>query len=283
MTVPLRLQDAVDRVGKSLNLTTVDATAYVQLCMAGPSKVSDVASALQVHRNDIYRSLERLSERSLVEMTLEKPARYIATDPRKVLDMELEGRLATLDQMRASRQRTTTLLQELQSEASSPAHTTYRVIQGRQEISAQRRRMIQEARHEIVSVSTHAPDVMISEYDGSFDALLSRKDERDAPTVRALFAIAPGTRAPLDAAKAYSKLEVRSFSSDRIVRFTLKDDHELLLNVVNDPGRALHAPDEVALLTTARGLVDAERIFFDQCWRDASPLDAPLARERPAP
>jgi len=273
----LKLQDAVDHVSQSLKLSAVDAAAYVQLCMSGPSKVSDMAQALSVHRNDVYRSLERLSTRGLVETTLEKPARYVAVDPRKVFDAELEGRLATLDQMRTSRAHTTKLLQDLQHEVAGPEHTSYRIIQGRQDISAQRRRMIQEARHEIVSVSTHAPDIVLSEYDGSFDALLARKD--GGPRMRALMAVTPEARSHLDAAGAYPRLEVRSFASERIVRFTLIDDRELLLNVVNDSGRSLYAPDEVALLTTARGLVDAERIFFDQCWGQAQPV--PLAPVRP--
>ena len=62
-----------------------------------------MTTALKVHRNDVYRSLERLSARGLVETTLEKPARYVATDPRKVFDAELEGRLATLETMKTSR------------------------------------------------------------------------------------------------------------------------------------------------------------------------------------
>ena len=274
MTAALKLQDAIDHVRDSLKLSAVDAAAYVQLCMSGPSKVSDMATALSVHRNDVYRSLERLGGRGLVETTLEKPARYLATDPRKVFDAELEGRLATLDQMRASRSHTTRLLQDLQSEVASPEHTSYRIIQGRQEIGSQRRRMIQEARREIVTVSTHAPDVVLAEYDGSFDAILARVKEAGGPLVRTLLAVTPEVRAHLEpAASAGPRLEMRHFASDPIVRFTLVDDRELLLNVVNDAGRSLYAPDEVALLTTARGLVDAERIFFDQCWRQAQPVD----------
>src|SRR5581483_7158326 len=131
-----------------------DAAVYVKLCVAGPWKVSDLAEALEVHRNDVYRSLERLGARGLVETTLESPARYTAADPLKVLDLEIEARLAALEALKSSRQRTTDLVKALQCDAQGPQKTVYRILQGRQEISAARRKLIAGARHEVLALTT---------------------------------------------------------------------------------------------------------------------------------
>jgi hypothetical protein len=264
------MQDVIAHAGEALGVSAPDAATYMHLCVSGPSKVSEVADALHVHRNDVYRSLDRLTARGLVSTTLEKPARYIATDPREFLDVELSARLAALDELKDARERATSLLEELQATESSPEKATYRVVQGRQEIGRERRRMLAEARDEILFMSTFPHTLVLGEFDGTTDALLARKD--DGPAARFLLSIPPAVQKHLDTLLAHPRLEARRFDEPQDVRFLLVDDRELLLNVVNDSGHSLYAPSEVALLTSARGLVDAERLFFEQSWAQGTPV-----------
>ncbi len=278
----LRLNDAVDHVRETLNVSAGDAAVYVKLCVAGPWKVSDLAEALEVHRNDVYRSLERLGARGLVETTLESPARYTAADPLKVLDLEIEARLAALEALKSSRQRTTDLVKALQCDAQGPQKTVYRILQGRQEISAARRKLIAGARHEVLALTTSPHAIAIAEFDGTLDAILAPGEER--PEMRFLLNVPEETLLRAGLLPARPGLEVRHLPTDRAVHFLIVDGKEIVLSVVEDPSRSLYAPDDVALHTSAPGLLEAERVFFEQCWANAARYPgAPGERPAPAP
>lgn len=276
----LRIQDAVEHVRETLNVSAVDAATYVKLCVGGPWKVSDLADAMEVHRNDVYRSLERLGARGLVETTLESPARYTAANPLRVLDLELEARMAALEALKASRERTTDLVRSLQREAQGPQKTVYRILQGRQEISAARRKLIAGAKEEILGLSTSPHAVAIAEFDGTLDALLAQVGGK--PRMRLLLNVPQETLDHANLSSSRDNLEVRHLPTDRAVHLLIVDGSEILLSVVEDPSRSLYAPDDVALLTTASGLLEAERVFFEQCWASAQASPSAPAQEEEA-
>jgi hypothetical protein len=272
----LRLQDASEHVQETLGLSPPDAATYVQLCLAGASKVSDLASALGLHRNDIYRSLDRLAGRGLVDTTLERPARYLARDPLRAFEQELADQLAEVEAMRQEREATMDLLRALAAPTHAPTRPSYEIIQGRQQISAARRRMLAEAQHEILLMTTSPHDILLAEFDGFADALAARAKD-GGPPMRALMTLPEDLRARSAEILAYPSLEIRHLSDARLVRLLMTDSRELLLNVLNDQGHALHAPEEVALLTTAPGLLEAERIFFEHAWGGGARVRTPRA------
>jgi sugar-specific transcriptional regulator TrmB len=273
----VKLEEAVGHVSAALQLSTVDAAAYVRLCMGGPRKVSEIAAAMGVHRNDVYRSLERLAARGLVETTLENPARYLASDPLLALDGELDGRLSALSALQARRERIVELVGAMTADAEEPASADYRVIQGRQEIASARRDLIASAKREVLWLSTTGHALAAAEFDGTLETVLGRAggvrmrialDATDEELARTgLVAGAP-------------RVEVARFATPSPVELLIVDDDRLLLSVVHDPSRALYAQGDVAFLTEAGGLIDAQKVFFEQCWAVAEqPGQAPA---RPA-
>src|SRR5437879_6161205 len=138
----LRLQDAIQHVSENLQIGPSDAAVYVQLCIGGPAKVSDLAEALHLHRNDVYRMAERRLSRGLIQTTVERPARYAAVDPEKVFDHEIGSRMAAVEALRSSRSEIASILTSLQLQGTKPTNGTYRVIQGRPEIYSQRDALI---------------------------------------------------------------------------------------------------------------------------------------------
>jgi sugar-specific transcriptional regulator TrmB len=61
-----------------LGLTSIQARVYLALARLGPLKILEISKQSKVSRTDVYRTLTRLHELSLVEQMIEVPTRYRA-------------------------------------------------------------------------------------------------------------------------------------------------------------------------------------------------------------
>lgn len=259
----LRLQDAIDHVRNDFQLSPADAAVYVQLCVGGPAKVSDLADAMGLHRNDVYRTAERLAARGLLQTTLERPVRYMAVEPGKAFDAEIEARLSAIEALRTSRKEISQILAQVQAKAAQPKNV-YKVIQGRNEIYAARNQMIREATRSIEWATTFAPAVCMADVGGALEAMMEKAAE--GVSVRALVRSTPETREKLRPLAEHPNATIRHIEPPGVVRFFITDDSQILMWVVNADPASYYARDEVAILANAPGFIHAERLFFDQAW-----------------
>lgn len=265
--VNLRIKDAVDRVQADLELPAPDAALYVHLCTAGPAKVSDLAEALHVHRNDVYRTTERLVQRGLVQTTMERPARFVAVSPDLVFDHEISNRLAMIDNLRKSRNDVMQLIEQLHSASPNPPKSVYKILQGRPAIYAQRDLMIANARESVIWVSSHLNAIHHADVDGTLDIMFERA--KSGIDFRMLLRTTPEAASRLAPLRELPNVAAREFLCDVPIRFTIVDDNELLMWVVDDPSDSLYAENEVAMYTTASGFVGAQRQFMATAWENA--------------
>jgi len=262
----LRLDDAVQRVRRQLSLDESEASLYVRLCVGGPAKVSDLSDVLGLHRNEVYRMAERLVSRGLVVTTDERPARIQAVPPETAFDAALTARLARVEALKRSRQEIATLVQQLDArggEGAAAPKSTYKLLRGRPEIYRERAFMLESAGATIDWASTFPEAVRLAAEAGQLATLAKRAKE--GVRVRMLVAETPDARARL-APLVAAGVEVKWLDQHGLVRFSLVDDRELLMFVVNAPSVSLQAEDEVAIHTTAAGFAHAQRVFFDAAW-----------------
>lgn len=263
----LRISDAVERVKTDLQLSAPDAAVYVHLCTAGPAKVSELADALHVHRNDVYRTAERLVQRGLVQTTMERPARFIAVAPGEAFDHEIAQRLATIDQLRRSRTEVMALVEQLHALTPAPPKGIYKILQGRPAIYAQREAMIQGARKSVAWVASTLNAIPHADVGGAVDLMIERA--RQGVAFQLLLRSTPESASRLADLRALPQVEAREFACDTPVRFVIVDDTELLMWVVDDPSESLYAENEVAMYTTASGFVHAQRQLVQTAWSAA--------------
>ena len=64
-----------------------DAELYVYLALNGPKKAKDISSALKIYERKIYRTLKKLQNRNIVNVTLEIPAIFSVISLDKLLDL----------------------------------------------------------------------------------------------------------------------------------------------------------------------------------------------------
>ena len=93
-----------------LGLTSIQARTYLGLAKFGPQKISVISKQSKVARLDIYRSLAKLQELSLVEEIVETPVKYRAVSLDKGIGSLLERRAQEYNKLRKSTQ---VLLQSL--------------------------------------------------------------------------------------------------------------------------------------------------------------------------
>lgn len=275
MMGPLRLQETIATVGGALGLGEAEAAIYVHLCVTGPAKAGDLARALDIHRNEVYRSASRLVERGVVETTLERPSRYAAVDPTAVFETQIASRLASVEALKHARDRVSPLLAQMQVGASAPAKSTYKVVQGRAEVLALRDRLVGTAQRSLDWATTFGASLQFTDLASGVE-LLHRRVAEDGIALRALVRTNDAGWRRLAALETLPRARVRELDLERTVRFVIVDGTDLLMWVVNDPSDAPHAKDEVAIHTTAPGFVQAESVFFEQTWsraRTRTPTD----------
>ena len=236
--MPSRSDAAIAQLRAQLGLADEEAALYLHLCLAGPSKASEISAALRVHRNEVYRTAERLGARGLVRVGDERPARYAAVPLEEVLERETQQRVEAIESLRRTRQELETLVAAMHG-GPAAGQTTYKVLRGRPEIYNVRRMMIGSATTSLDWATSFAAALDIWERTGEMD--LVRKRVQDGLRLRAL--VPEGERLAR-VAESFGGLpgaQFRVLHAQGLVRFLVADERELLMFVVNDGTSSLDA------------------------------------------
>jgi sugar-specific transcriptional regulator TrmB len=77
----------------NLGFTKTDAQIYVYLTTEGPQKASNIAEALNMHRQQLYRSLKKLQNKGIVNASLKYPVQFSAVLFEKILDLLIKAKM----------------------------------------------------------------------------------------------------------------------------------------------------------------------------------------------
>ena len=98
----LSLERALDTL-MSLGLTQTEAQAYVFLAKRGPHNGKELANALRITKQQLYRSLRKLRAKGMVNASPQRPAQFSAVSLQKVLELFLKAKMEQAKALRASR------------------------------------------------------------------------------------------------------------------------------------------------------------------------------------
>lgn len=273
----MKIQEIVDRL-TILGLDQGEAAVYVHLSMMGPSKASDVAAALRMHRTETYRTLQNLVQRGFASATLSRPQRFQAAPPERLFQEILSAQQARSENIQRAQLDIGPALGALRSQTGLPSSkNTFKVLQGRREIYAVLERMARDAHQSIRALSTHEGAVAMGDLSGILELVGRRADE--GVEVRLILRTTPATRSRLLAMPDAGRLSLRHLDTDRIIRFVLQDETALLLWVVSDPSTRLTSEEDVAIWTDAVDFVGTQSVLFDAVWREAKDVRTLAASE----
>lgn len=266
----LKLQEIIDRL-TVLGLDQDQAAVYVHLSMMGPSKASDVAAALRMHRTETYRTLQDLVQRGFASSTLSRPARFQASPPEALFQEILAAQQTRNENIERARTEIAPALTTLrQQEGGTLSKNSFKVLQGRREIYSVFERLLREAQRTVRILTTHEGELGMADMAGLLDLLGRRAEE--GVDMRLLLRATPAAQAKLALLSKGAQVEVRHLDSDRIMRFALADDNALLIWVVSDPSSRLTSEDDVAVWTDATDFVGTQSVLFDAAWREGKDL-----------
>jgi sugar-specific transcriptional regulator TrmB len=87
-----------------LGFKEVDAEVCLFLVRMGPKKEKDIADSLRLKKQQIYRSLNRLKNKGIVNSSAEHPAVFSSKSFEEVLDLFLEVKKEEADVLQESRE-----------------------------------------------------------------------------------------------------------------------------------------------------------------------------------
>ena len=142
-----------------IGLTFLQAKVYLALFRRGTSRATQLCTATELARPEVYRILRELSAKDLVRRNLSSPTTYTATAPERALSSLVQQARDRLAKMELERVRLTKSLSSLASQSPSISDYRLSLIEGGENVARLERQLIAEAQEEYVAVmSKHGLD-----------------------------------------------------------------------------------------------------------------------------
>jgi sugar-specific transcriptional regulator TrmB/CBS domain-containing protein len=257
-------------------LTEKETEVYLFLGKTGVQRAGEVSKRLKMHKAQVYRILEVLQSKGLVEVTLEFPARFVPVSFEHFLDMTLRTKREETVQLEAKKNKLLTIWESIIPDRPGPQQAKFTVIRGRENIYSRILELIEQAKNEVLAM-TDSIGIIRSEQAGIFD-LTQKKDIRfriltnikkeNYRFVKTVLQKALPKHFEIEGrhkdlgAKPYPRFVIRD--TDEIVFFLTPSDEP------SDSELSLH--DETALWTNSGEIVSAIKIFFEGTWDEAIDL-----------
>jgi len=276
-------QERVLKTLMDLGLTQSDAKVYIFLGKRGLQKGIDIARALKIRKQQIYRSLKNLENKGLVSATLDYPARYSAENFRKVIDLFIRAKMEEAQSLRQSK---VSILQDWQSIAISENEDTsekFTVIKGRNIIYSKIQQMIHQTKKHL-SATTSVPNLARADQfgliDGTFDQpirdgiqlrFIIDLSEKNVQTVKNLLRKTPKQL-------SYLKIRVPDLGVRIFNRMIIRDEEEAMFFINTDADSATADQDDLCLWTNCRSLVYAFTGVFEDLWRNSTDIKSKIVQ-----
>lgn len=261
---------AEERVIKGLldfDFTKKEAEAFVFLLTAGPSPARLVARKLNVSRMKAYRLLKVLKSRDLVEATMERPKRFVATPLKTALDSHVEEAQGKVSGLVEKEREIMGDWEKVNKVEAVVEESKFRIVQGRQQVYDFLYQMCERAENEICLYVT-GNDLYRFSFAGIDDRLKGLA--QSGLKMRILTQIDQLGVEEVESYLGFSSVRQIELSSP--LRLAIIDESEVLTTFKMEDSMSMTTRDDTGLWTNAPNYVLAMKAFFDESWRTA--LDA---------
>jgi sugar-specific transcriptional regulator TrmB len=225
------MQQALIEKLEAFGLSTKEAHLYVILLKYGPKTTGELAKLLHSYRVDIYRLVETLTEKGMVEESVEKPTKYAAVAVEEALMGATMQRAYELRWMEENRDQVLELAQQyLSSEALADDLYTFKVIKGRSNTLVMTEQLINTAETCILLVSSLI-SISILSTNGILEHCINAVER--GVRVRFITEILPRNIISVREALA-GGIEVRHYDDYAGMRYIVADTRESLTTITFD-------------------------------------------------
>ena len=149
------MQEALIEKLEAFGLSAKEAHLYALLLKYGPKTTGELAKLLHSYRVDVYRILETLAEKGMVEESVEKPTKYAAVSVEPALEAAMMRHAYELRWMEENRDEVLKLANEyLSSDVLTNDLYTFKVIKGRSNTLATMEQLVKTAEERVLFISS---------------------------------------------------------------------------------------------------------------------------------
>lgn len=264
-------EEFLNKLRQYFGLNLYEVRVWTALLSRGVSTAGELSDIGNVPRSRAYDVLESLEKKGFVVMKLGKPIKYVAVDPKEVIERvkkyireESEKHVDRLKELS-----TTDVLQELNSlhsqgiEFVEPSDLSG-AIRGRHNLYNHLELMVKNAQKSVTIMTTQKGVLRKLEALGPLFEKLAKKDVK-------IRIAAPITKDTAPAVKEVLKhADVRHMNS-LDARFCIIDGKELLFMVMDD--KEVHPTYDVGVWVTTPFFASALENLFNIAWKDLPPAE----------
>jgi sugar-specific transcriptional regulator TrmB len=249
-----------------------EARLYLTALRRGGGTARDLVRDSGVDRVLAYRTLELLRAAGVVQVTAERPRRFLPVAPETILERRLHERRLAIDEDRALSKRLLRFLPTTGSSAPAQA-PRFQMVTGQAAVYRQLREMIQRAERSIWTMIT--PKALRESWNAGLSddvARLIRAGREFRMIVEPDVAVGGLLRRLVRARKRYPTIRVRAIRPQRS-RLAISDGREVMIFLV--PEALPPGIEEVAVWTDAPEFVLSQSAYFQDTWQHALPFRVP--------
>jgi sugar-specific transcriptional regulator TrmB len=259
------MQQALVEKLEAFGLSTKEAHLYVILLKYGPKTTGELAKLLHSYRVDIYRLVETLTEKGMIEESVEKPTKYAAVAVEAALTGAMMQHAYELRWMEENRDQVLELAQEyLSREALADDLYTFKVIKGRSNTLAVMEQLVNTAEARIISISSSIGISILST-----SGILEHCINAVKRGVRVSFVteILPRNISSVREALA-GGIEMRHYDNYAGMRYLVADTRESLTTIAFDALRHGKDASDTAFWTNSAEFAQYLEASFELLWND---------------
>jgi sugar-specific transcriptional regulator TrmB/predicted transcriptional regulator len=255
-----------------LGLSKREIQVYMFLAKSGVQSTSFVAKRLKMERVQAYRTFKKLQEKGFIEATLERPTRFTIVAFEALVDTYINAKKNEVVNLNEQKQNLLTAWQSISAPESEYPVAKFSIITGKKKIHSKMLTMIEEAKEEVIVLTT-ALGLVQEDIAGIFDSAVSPSQDRNVQ-FRVVTDISMENLKVverIDRNIAEDKLNVKlrhvGMTSKFFPRFLIKDEEEAILYApFGNEASVLNLEDE-GLWINDKMFISVLKAFFDQMWQ----------------
>ena len=263
-------EEFLNKLRQYFGLNLYEVRIWTALLSRGVSTAGELSDIGNVPRSRAYDILESLEKKGFVIMKLGKPIKYIAVEPKEVVERvkKLVREIANDKVKRLEDLKKTDVLDELNLlhkqgiEFIEPTDLSG-AIRGRHNLYSHMETMIKNAEKSVVIMTSGKGLVR------KVDVLKPVLDKLKKRNV-SIKIVAPISKESMNAAKELSKLAEVRHVNKLAGRFCIVDDKELMFMVMDD--NTVHPSYDIGVWVNTPYFASALSNMFDTAWKDMIPL-----------
>jgi len=234
----------------------------------GPSTAGVLSKNLGINRMKVYRRLQNLEKKGILEKTFSRPVKYVALSLDDILERFVSEEKSRLDSYERITEEIKSdwekIKKDIEVRGSEPR---FRILQGRKQVFDQINTLCERAESEIFIVTTQN-DLFRLSYFEVIDVLERRSQEEvEINILTQIQHLDPEITEYLGVA------EVRHTTLPSVMRFVIADEREAITTFAMDDTMSMTTKDDIGLWIEAPDYVKATSTSLKALWRDSIDAD----------